>query len=166
MVRIIEILMFLIVFNLLFQMQEKSRRSISQKGRYALVDLIWRFSENHILFWKSKYKIHDPKMCITQINDFWSLLESLLGVIHIFESWIFYFNFQNKIWFLVSENRQIRSTRALRLFLLIDQRDFSCIWKSRLNTIRNISISMILTIKNFVQLLGGTSRHGFFHSIV
>ena len=47
-------------------------------------------------------------------------------------SWILYFDFQNKIWFLISENRQIRSTRALRPFLLIDLRDFSCIWKSRL----------------------------------
>ena len=40
-----EVLMFLIVFDLLFQMQGKSRRSISNKVRNALVDLIWWFSE-------------------------------------------------------------------------------------------------------------------------
>ena len=32
--------MFLIVFDLLFQMQEKSRRSVSKKGRNAQVDPI------------------------------------------------------------------------------------------------------------------------------
>ena len=37
--------MFLIVIDLLFQMQEKSRRSMSKKGRNALVNLIWRSSE-------------------------------------------------------------------------------------------------------------------------
>ena len=37
--------MFLVVFDLLFQMQEKSRRSMSKKGRNALVNLIWRSSE-------------------------------------------------------------------------------------------------------------------------
>ena len=35
MVRIAEVQMFLIVFDLLFQIQEKSRRSISKKGRNA-----------------------------------------------------------------------------------------------------------------------------------
>ena len=37
--------MFLIVFDLLFQTQEKSRRPISKKGRNALVNLICRSSE-------------------------------------------------------------------------------------------------------------------------
>ena len=32
--------MFLIVFDLIFQMEKKSRRLISKKGRKALVDLI------------------------------------------------------------------------------------------------------------------------------
>ena len=41
MVRITEVPMFLIVFYLLFQMQEKSRRSISKKVRITLVDLFW-----------------------------------------------------------------------------------------------------------------------------
>ena len=45
MVRITEVPIFLIVFELLFQMQGKSRQSISKKGRNALVDLIWQFSE-------------------------------------------------------------------------------------------------------------------------
>ena len=45
MVRITEVLMFMIVFDLLIQMQEKSRRPISKKGGNALVDLIWQFSE-------------------------------------------------------------------------------------------------------------------------
>ena len=36
--------MFLIVFDLLFQMQEKSGRSISKKGRNALIDLIFCLS--------------------------------------------------------------------------------------------------------------------------
>ena len=40
-----EVLIFLIVFDLLFQMQAKSRQSISKKGRNTLVDLIWQFSE-------------------------------------------------------------------------------------------------------------------------
>ena len=40
MVRITEVLMFMIVFDLLIQMQEKSRRPISKKGGNALVDLI------------------------------------------------------------------------------------------------------------------------------
>ena len=35
-----EVPLFLIVFDLLFQMQGKSRRSISKKSRIALVDLI------------------------------------------------------------------------------------------------------------------------------
>ena len=39
------VLMFLILYDLLFQIQEKSRRSINKKGRNTLVDLIWRFSE-------------------------------------------------------------------------------------------------------------------------
>ena len=42
MVRITEVPMFLIVFDPLFQMQEKSRRPISKKGRNPLVDLIWQ----------------------------------------------------------------------------------------------------------------------------
>ena len=42
MVRIAEVPIFLKVFDPLFQMQEKSRRSISKKGRNALVDLIWQ----------------------------------------------------------------------------------------------------------------------------
>ena len=50
--------------------------------------------------------------------------------------------------------------RALRPFLLIDRRDFSCIWKSGSNTIRKIGTSAILTIKKFVQLLGGCSLSG------
>ena len=42
--------------------------------------------------------------------------------------------------------------------LLINRRDFSCIWKSRSNTIRNNGTSVfILIIKIFVQLLGGCS---------
>ena len=46
MVRIkIEVPLFLKVFDLLFQMQEKSRRSMSKKGRNALVNLICRSSE-------------------------------------------------------------------------------------------------------------------------
>ena len=53
MVRITEVPIFLIVFDLLFQMQEKSRRSISKKVRIALVDLIWGLSEigRYALFW-------------------------------------------------------------------------------------------------------------------
>ena len=34
------VLMFLILYDLLFQIQEKSRRSINKKGRNTLVDLI------------------------------------------------------------------------------------------------------------------------------
>ena len=45
MVKITEVPLFLIVFDLLFQMQEKSRQSISKKVRNALVDLNWRLSE-------------------------------------------------------------------------------------------------------------------------
>ena len=41
MTRVTEVPTYLIVFDLLFQMQEKSRRSISKKVRIALVDLFW-----------------------------------------------------------------------------------------------------------------------------
>lgn len=47
-----------------------------QNPRDALINLIWWVSEigNHILFWNSKYKIHDPKMRITLVNDSWACI--------------------------------------------------------------------------------------------
>ena len=57
--------MLLIVFDLLFQMQEKSRRSISKKGRNALVDLIWRSSEigryNLVAYQSTRFFLHLKK---------------------------------------------------------------------------------------------------------
>ena len=91
MVRISEVPLFLIVFDLLFQMQEKSRRSISKKVRIALVDLIWGLSEigRYALFCLSI----DEILILTII-----IFVQLLGGCSL---WIYYPFHSQQLWMII-----------------------------------------------------------------
>ena len=99
-----------------------------------------------------------------------------LGAVHFFNGQNYRgTNVSDSIWPALSDARKISSIDkqksayrpgwsiliifrnwVIRTFLLIDRRDLSYIWKSRSNTIRNSgTLLLILTLKFFLQLLGG-----------